>query len=176
MDNLISPTKTRLFIAFVDMLGYAKLASHIHDPLQVFDLLDDLAKIIIRNVEATSGTVIKFIGDACLLVWQEECGDECVLSLRTMLSQCEAHLRKIGRTNTFRATVHFGEAAIGPFGAAPHQRIDVFGDSVNRAATLGKGLDGSGTIVSPQAFDKLSESTKTLFHRKAADKVYYSRG
>jgi class 3 adenylate cyclase len=169
-----TPARVNLFVAFVDMLGYAELARRTPDPLQLFDLMNDLAKIVVRNVEATSGVVIKFIGDACLLAFGVENADECVLSIRTLVAQCEQHLRQTGRRNKFKATVHFGEVAIGLFGLAPQQRIDVLGDPVNKAATLGNGIHRGGIILSTQAFERLSDSTKTLFRKTTSGDVYTS--
>ena len=170
-----SPARVNLFVAFVDMLGYAELARRTPDPLQLFDLMNDLAKIVVRNVEATSGVVIKFIGDACLLAFGEKNADECVLSIRTLVAQCEQHLRQTGRSNKFKATVHFGEVAIGLFGLAPQQRIDVLGDPVNKAATLGNGMHRGGIILSTQAFERLSDSTKTLFRKTTSGGCVYFR-
>jgi len=166
--------RANLFISFVDMMGYTVMARATPDPLQLFELLNDLAKITVRHVESSSGKVVKFIGDDSLLIYPEEMADACVLSIRALIEECERHLRRTGHDNVLRATVHFGEAAIGPFGPASHEATDVIGESVNIAATLGQGLHAGGLILSPPAFERLSPPVKKLFRRNESPEVFIS--
>jgi class 3 adenylate cyclase len=166
------PQKADLLVCFMDIQNFLAISHDVSDPLKLFDLLNAMARSIIEEVEGTPGLVIKFIGDACLIVFPEDAVDAGVGILLSIKAKVEKLLSNLGYPNRLRVTAHFGEAAIGPYGFGRHIRMDVFGDCVNTAAMLGRGEHKGRLIISPQAFRKLSPQTRKKFHKHTPPIVY----
>ena len=171
-STITTPTRVDLLISFMDIQGFLGIAKAQHDLTKLFDLLNNWAKIIIKDVEQARGRVVKFIGDACLIVFAEEDADLGVQTLISLKAKAEAFLLDQGFKNKIKVTGHVGEAVMGPFGAGNCRSIDVFGDSVNIASTLERSDHHGRLILSPQAFRKLSSSTRKLFHKYTPPIVY----
>jgi class 3 adenylate cyclase len=171
-STLTTPVKVNALICFIDIQGFRSITQAVPDPLQIFDLLNGFARIPVAVAERTSGRVVKFIGDSCLLIYPEESADEGVQAIMTMKADCEAYLQSRGFSNKLQVTVHFGEIAVGLFGTGHCRGLDVMGDSVNTAATLEKSGHRGRLILSAQAFRKLAPPTRRLFHKFTEPVVY----
>ncbi|HET6484950.1 MAG TPA: adenylate/guanylate cyclase domain-containing protein [Spirochaetia bacterium] len=171
-SRVTTPQRVSLLISFLDIQGFLGISQKLNDPLDLFALLDDLAKMIIHDVDASSGRVIKLIGDSALVVYPEEAIDRGVNALLALKTRLEEDLSRRGFSNRLRMTAHFGEAAIGLLGEGQCRHLDVLGDSVNTAAMLERTGHGGRLILSPQAFRRLSSSTRKLFHRFTPPQVY----
>lgn len=64
--------------------------------------------------------------------------------------------------------VHFGPVMAGPIGTRTDKRLDVFGETVNIAATLKAG----GIAITPQVFRKLAPETRKLFKKHTPPITY----
>ena len=170
--SIKKPTKVNLLVSFMDIENFMSIAHGVPDSLKLFEMLNEMARAIIEEFEGTPGLVIKFIGDACLAVFPEAAADAGVLVLLAVKEKVEKLLSGFGFKNRLRVTAHFGEAAIGPYGWGDHVRLDVFGDSVQIAATLGRSEHKGRLIISPQAFRKLSSKTRKMFHKYTPPIVY----
>jgi class 3 adenylate cyclase len=171
-STITTPTRVTLLISFMDIQGFLGIAQAQHDLTKLFDLLNNWAGIIIKDVERAHGRVVKFIGDACLIVFAEEDADLGVQTLVSLKAKAEAFLREQGFKNRIKVTGHVGEAVMGAFGTGNCTSIDVFGDSVNIASTLERSDHHGRFVLSPQAFRKLSPSTRKLFHKYTPPVVY----
>ncbi len=140
----------------MDIENFTAISRSVKDPLRLFDILNDMAKIIIGKVEGTRGTVVKFIGDACIIVFPDDAVDEGVRTLLDIKGSVEGFFRGLGFSNKLSVGAHFGEAAMGEYGCGSHVRIDVFGESVNIAAMVDRGGHKGRFVISPQAFRTLS--------------------
>jgi class 3 adenylate cyclase len=67
-----------------------------------------------------------------------------------------------------RIKAHFGAAVCGPIGTKTEKRFDVYGQSVNTAATL----KSNGMAISPQVFRKLDPETRKLFKKHTLPVTY----
>ena len=67
--KITRPTTTSLLISFMDIQGFLRIAQVQRDLIMLFELLNGWATIIIDEVERAGGRVVKFIGDACLIVF-----------------------------------------------------------------------------------------------------------
>jgi class 3 adenylate cyclase len=172
ITDISEPRRTNLLISFIDIMNFAAISHKLSDSVAVFNLLNEFAKTILGLVEKTSGHVVKFIGDACLLVFPEESVDEGVLAVMEIRKQCEELFTRRSIPTALRINIHFGEVAIGLLGDEKHARIDIMGDSVNVAATLGRGEHRGKILISPQTFRKLSPGTRKLFHKYTPPILY----
>jgi class 3 adenylate cyclase len=171
-SKVTTPQRATLLISFMDIQGFLSIAQKVQDSLEVFDLLNGWAGVVTPIVSRAGGYLVKFIGDACLMIFPEDSVDKGVLGIMELKAASEKYFNQKGFSNKLRATAHFGEVVVGPFGVAPHQAVDVLGDTVNTAASLEK-VDRRGQlIISPQAFRKLSPSTRKLFHKYTPPVVY----
>jgi class 3 adenylate cyclase len=172
LTKVDAPQKGNFLIAFADIQNFTGISLSIADSISLFDLLNGAALIAAGCVAATSGKIIKFIGDECLLIFPEDAADAGTKCMLSMKKRIEAYLSGKGFSNKLKITVHFGEAAVGLFGQAPDRRLDIIGDSVNIASTLGRGEHRGRLVISPQAFRRLSPETRKAFHKYTPPIVY----
>ncbi len=172
LTRIDAPEKGNFLVSFADIEGFLGISTSLSDPIELFDLLNGVAAVASECVAQTTGTIVKFIGDACLSVFPEDAVDAGILCLLDLKKRTEALLSRRGFKNRLRISAHFGEAAIGQFGRAPDRRLDIFGQSVNVASGLGRGDHRGRLIISPQAFRKLSTESRRIFHKYTPPIVY----
>ncbi len=172
ISKVTTPRKVSLLISFLDIQGFLGIARKLEDPLDLFAFLGEFARMVVDEVEASGGRVIKFIGDSALLVYPEEAVDQGVRALLSLKASFEHELSDRGFPNKLRITAHFGEAALGLFGAGHCRQLDVLGDAVNTAAMLGRSGHEGRLVISPQAFRRLAPGTRKLFHKYTPPQVY----
>ena len=175
MDDLSaisSVRKINLLICFYDIENFASIARDRPDPVEIFDILNGMAKITHGKIDGSPGHVVKFIGDSALLIFPEGAEDEGVNLLLQLKDELETFFGRQGCSTRTRFNVHFGEVAVGPFGVGRRVSLDVFGDSVNTAAMLGRGQHRGRFVISPEAFAHLSAATQKRFHRYTPPIVY----
>jgi class 3 adenylate cyclase len=170
--KVTKPEEGSFLIAFADIQNFGTISKALPDPVQLFDLLNSWAKIIIEAIDKTPGRVLKFIGDECLMIFPDDAIDAGVLALLSIKEQVEKHFKNNGLPNKMRITAHYGEAAVGQFGTGSMKSIDIIGDSVNVAASLSRGDHRGRLIISPQVFRKLAASTRKAFHKYTPPLVY----
>lgn len=156
ISAISKPQKADLLVSFLDIQNFSGISRTLPDPLALFDLLDSVAVLMTRELEGAGGYVVKFIGDECLAVFPEDLADRGIGALAAAKRGVQRHLGDRGFPSMLRVTAHFGEVAIGPFGEGRSRQLDVIGDTVNIAASLGRGEHRGRLIISPQVFRKLS--------------------
>ena len=124
-------------------------------------------------VDTTEGTIVKYIGDACLVIYPGHAADAGVRNLLTLKEKTDSHIQAQGFRSRLAGAAHYGEATIGPFG--PDKRLDVFGESVNRAALTERGDQRSDFVITPEAFRRLESETRRLFRKHTPPIVYLAR-
>ena len=167
--------KTDMLVSFLDLQGFGSIAHVIKDPVELFTFMNGWASTIIKEVEGTSGGVLKFIGDECLVIFPEDSVDSGIGSLLSIKKKTEAYFKEKGFSCKLRVTAHFGEVAIGLLGEGSFQCVDIIGEVVNTAATLGRGEQGGQFVISPQTFRKLSASVRKNFQKHTPPIVYVAK-
>jgi adenylate cyclase len=170
--SITSPRRVNLLISFMDIQGFRSISGTTGDLLQLFDLLNGWATIIVKHVDQAGGRVMKFIGDSCLIIFPEDEADRGVRAMLTVKQEVEAYFKSKGFPNKVRTTAHVGEAVLGQFGAGSCKQLDVFGDSVNTAASLERADRAGRLTISAQAFRRLSPTTRKFFHKYTPPVVY----
>ena len=162
-------TEIPLLIAFVDLTRFFVQSQRVTDA-DLADTLDDFYECVTARVEKSGGRVVKFLGDAALIVFPEDAVDRGVEALLDVKEAVDDLME--GRRWDCRLAVkaHFGTAVAGPFGGAGAKRYDVIGKAVNTTATL----EGSGVTLSVSAFRKLGPELRRRF-RKHTPAVTYIR-
>jgi class 3 adenylate cyclase len=164
MSNLVAAADRRievnLLVAFVGTTGFALQSTRVTDD-EIADVIDGYYRLIAERTSAAGGRVVKFMGDAALVVFDADDADRGVAALLDLKPAVDRHFES--HAWDCRATVkaHVGTAIAGPYGPDDDRRFDVIGKTVNTAAML----DASGIALSTEAFRKLSPATRQRFKK-----------
>jgi adenylate cyclase len=159
-------SRTPLLIVFLDLDGY-KVACEQRADLEVADTIDDYYDRVAGAVHTAGGRVVKFIGDASLIVFPERAIDAGIRMLLDLVPRIDAFMRERGWPCRLRAKAHFGTVVAGEFGSTGAARFDVMGREVNEAALM----SSAGIAVSAAALSRLSSDTRTRIGRYAQGSV-----
>jgi len=133
----------RAAIAFFDMRGFTQLsASHPRD--EVLDLLNDVFAVLVAEVQAQGGEVLKFMGDGMLAVFlDEDPAKACHAALASGRACLEGvdivHARRIAQDQAATRVgigLHHGDVMYGNIGAPGRLDFTVIGPAVNLAARV----------------------------------------
>jgi len=161
------PEDRQLLVAFFDLTSFARFAQS-RSSREVFDTLSDYYEFVGNLVEGSGGKVIKFIGDAGLVVYPEDKVNAGVLALKELKDRGDAWLEDRGTPCRNVVTIDFGPVVTGPIGTRSEKRLDVFGHTVNTAATL----RSNGFAMTPQVFRKLAPDTRKRFKKHTPPVTY----
>ena len=160
-------SETPLLIVFLDLSRFSAQSLRQTDA-ELADILDLYYERVATAVTTAGGVVVKFIGDAALVVFPEHAVDQGVAMLLDLKNSVDKLMAECGWECRFTAKVHFGTAIAGPFGAGGAKRYDVIGKAVNTAAML----DSAGVTLSVEAFRKLGRDLRTHFKKHSAPITY----
>ena len=124
-------------ILFMDVHNYSiafnALTENPHSFLQ--EMYERLGDIVVEH----KGEIVKYMGDAMLCVFpagRENEAVECSLKMRRAFSAIVSR-RGLPPDTELEVGIGSGEVATGVFGHRTLRQRDVFGEEVNRAATIG---------------------------------------
>lgn len=171
MDGTLAPaardrSETPLLIAFADLTRYAMQSQLVSDDT-LAETIDAHYQRVAAHVEP-HGRVVKFIGDAALVVFPEAAADAGVRALLALKEEVDRSFEQIGWLCRMTIKVHFGRAIAGDYGPASGKRYDVIGRAVNAAAML----DSTGVALSAEAFRKLSPELRKRFKKHTPTITY----
>ena len=162
--------QTSLLVAFVDLTRFKVQVQNSGD-LAVAETLDAYYELVAQAVTAAGGTLVKFIGDAALIVFAEGRIDAGVAMLLDLKDHVDQWMAERGWECRLTVKAHFGPVVAGPMGARGDKRYDVIGKTVNTAAIL----QSQGVTLSAEAFRALGPELRTRF-KKHTPPVTYIRG
>ena len=149
-----------LGVAFFDLSRIAEWASSNEDIL-VADFLQKFYELAARHIEPTGGRIVKFMGDAGLVVFPTEGIQDGIFALCALAHNARECARGFGLDAYLNVNVHVGPVVAGQFGSPGAKRFDVIGKTVNIAARLGR----RGVTLSPQAFRCLNPEGRERFEK-----------
>lgn len=155
-------------VAFFDLSRMAEWASTGGD-IAVANFLQQFYELSAKCLEPAGIRIVKFIGDAGLVVMDEDSIDEAVLALVDLCLRATELALEAGFDSWLNVNLHVGPVIAGEFGPPNTKRFDVIGKTVNVAARLGR----RGFTLSAQAFRCLSPKTRESF-KKMKPPVNYS--
>jgi adenylate cyclase len=148
-------TRSPMLVVFLDLDGYKNACEERID-LEVAEMIDDYYDRVATAVQTAGGRVVKFIGDAALIVFSERAIDAGVGMLFDIVPRVDTFMRERGWKCRLRAKAHFGDVIAGEFGSTGVARFDVMGKEVNNTALM----PTDGIAVSPAALERLSAKTR----------------
>jgi len=161
------PTERELLIGFYDLFGWMRLTDRV-EPARLLETMAGYFTCTGRIVEEAGGRLIKTIGDAGLAVFPAELVDAGVLAFQAVQSQGDAWLAEQGIASHAIVKLHLGPVAIGLVGGPGREIVDVYGKTVNVAATL----SSTGLAMTPAVFRRLAPATRTLFKKHTPPITY----
>ncbi|MBI3038337.1 adenylate/guanylate cyclase domain-containing protein [bacterium] len=158
--NPLSPTQEDVLVSFTDFTLYMKTTQEL-TAVEDFELMRGFFSLAGRIIEPAGGRLIKPMGDAAMIVFPAEKVDEGVKALIRVKEEADSYMQKRKFPCRLVVKAHFGPAALGPMGTDTWSIPDVYGQTVNSAATL----VSRGMAITPQVFRKLSPQTRSLFKK-----------
>ena len=149
-----------LGIAFFDFSRFAEWASPQEDA-RVARLLQEFYLLSAQALTSAGATVVKFMGDAGLAVFEPEAAEAAILALCELTRSARQKALEHGFDAYLNVNIHVGPAVAGPFGPKGGERFDVIGKTVNVAARLGR----RRVTLSPQAFRTLGPEARQQFEK-----------
>ena len=156
-----------LLIVFADLTRYTAETERNPDR-EVARIMDAFYERVAARVEPASGRIVKFIGDAALIVFPESAVDRAIPALLDLKDDIDAFFPETGWECRINIKAHIGSVIAGPYGGASDKRFDILGRAVNRTARL----KGAGVVLSAEAFHKLGPELRARFAVKEATGTY----
>jgi class 3 adenylate cyclase len=160
-------SETPLLIAFVDLTRFAVQSQRTSDR-ELAETLDAYYEHVEAAIRTGGGDVIKFMGDAALVVFPAAGVDRGVEALLDLKESVDALMTRHGWDCRLVVKAHFGTVIAGPFGAAGDKSRDVIGKAVNVTAML----EATGVTLSVEAFRQLSPGMRTRFKKHTPPVTY----
>lgn len=158
-------------VACSDLTGYIRLAKSGAEE-QTFRLLNDFAELTGDIIEGAGGQVIKFMGDAALILFTEEKVNEGITALLRLQREGDEFLAAKSVSCRQHIRAHYGPVVIGELGTRTDKRIDVLGANVNAMFLL----KTSGFTITPEVFRKLNAHSRTYFKKHTPPITYIPTG
>jgi adenylate cyclase len=149
-----------LGVAFFDLSRLSEWANSEQDEL-VATYFQSFYQLGADHIEPAGGRIVKFIGDAGLVVFDIADAESTILALCEFSREARASAREFGFDTYLNVNIHVGPVLTGTFGPSGLERFDVLGKTVNIAARLGR----RGITLSAQAFRTLSEDGRKRFEK-----------
>lgn len=170
MSTWIDPSERaemRLLISFVDLTRFSAQSRRLSDQ-QIADVMDEMYRRVGAAIDGAGGRVVKFIGDASLIVFHEEDADGGVTALLALKDELDGYFHGLGWECRAAVKIHAGSAVAGPYGLG--RTFDLLGNDVNTCAML----QSPGVALSVEAFRSLSPELRQRF-KKHTPPVCYIR-
>ena len=162
---LDSPLQVNVLVAMCDCSRFMQSTKG-RSSTDLFADLNDFYLLTEDAVQAAGGLVVKFMGDAALVLFPEELADQGIMALLDLKASIDRWLQDRPIANSLHVNVHFGEVTLGRMGRAGN--LDVIGETVHIAATLGS----RSFALSQQAFRQLTPEHRQLFHKFTPPVLY----
>lgn len=154
-------------VASSDLSNFARFARQLSE-IDLFAMLSQYYELIGDIIGRANGRVIKFTGDANLLLFPSDSIDEGVLALLSLKEKGDEWLNRKNIPSRHHLKAHFGSVVCGEIGTRKDKRFDIFGSTVN-TMFLQKTY---GFSMTPQLFRKLSNDTRKHFKKHTPPVTY----
>ncbi len=149
-----------LGVAFFDFSRMAEWASSEQDE-RIAEFFQSFYSLAASHLEPAGGRIVKFIGDAGLVVFDVDDAETAIFALCELARDGRELARAQGLDAYLNVNVHVGPVVTGTFGPPGLERFDVIGKTVNIAARLGR----RGITLSTQAFRTLTAEGRERFEK-----------
>ena len=150
-------------VLFIDIRGFTTMSENL-SPEEVVNILNEYFAVVTDAVFKNKGTIDKFIGDACMAVFNSPFDlDDYVYRavhtgwdiLQSGQKLQETLMEKYGRTINFGIGVNCGEAVIGNIGCEFRMDYTAIGDTVNTSSRLESNAKAGQLLISEEVLRRL---------------------
>jgi class 3 adenylate cyclase len=167
--DLRLPCEQELLIGFYDLKGFMRFAEA-SEPIHVLELMAGYFALTAKIVQGAGGRLIKTLGDAGLVAFPANAADAGVKAMQAVQHEGSEWLASHGYRSRAVVKLHLGPVAVGKVGSPDEEIIDVYGKTVNVAASL----PSTGLAMSPAVFRNLQPETRQLFKKHTPPITYIS--
>lgn len=136
---------------FTDVRGFTNLSEKL-EPEEVTDIMNKALTVQVECIQAHGGMVDKFIGDACMAIFNspldldehEQRAVACAQDMRTAIRMLQ---KELPEPVAIGIGVNTGEAVIGNMGSDSRFDYSAIGDAVNTAARLESATKEAGVDI-----------------------------
>ena len=162
--------ETERLIVLIDLAGFAKIFQTRTD-IEVATWLQAFYTACDEGITRHGGTVIKFMGDACLSVFAKEGAVAAVTAVRELQVAVEALAREHRMSvSSLGANLHVATIVEGDFGGASRRGRDIIGRGVNQTFMLGH---GAGVRISEPVYRALPSSARSPWRKHKPPAIYH---
>ena len=157
---------------FTDVRGFTNLSEKLA-PEEVTEIMNKVLTEQVKCIQAHGGMVDKFIGDACMAIFNaplsidehEKRAVACAQDMRTAIRMLQ---KKLSEPIAIGIGVNTGEAVIGNMGSDSRFDYSAIGDAVNTAARLESATKEVGVdiLIGESTYKKLSRDVQASFVRE----------
>jgi adenylate cyclase len=159
--------ETEGLVVFLDISRFMSVMKRITE-LEATQQLNEFYRKVSTATKSAHGDVVKYTGDGALLFFEREHADPAVVALLQLQRDVEQWLAGLGWDCRLKVQAHYGPTVAGMFDDGERVFFDVFGATVNTAATL----ESAGFSLTAQAFRQLTPATRTQFKKHTPPVTY----
>jgi class 3 adenylate cyclase len=152
----------KLVLLVVDLAGYARWASTL-SALPLAEFVDGWYRRCAAETSARGGRIVKFMGDACLAIFEPDAARAAVGAARALADP------PAGEQLRASANVHIATVAAGDFGPDEDARFDVIGAGVNHLFLMG---GAPGIRVSEPVYRQLPNEERAQWRKHRPPATY----
>lgn len=154
---------------FTDVRGFTALSEKLK-PEEVTDIMNKVLTVQVHCIKAHGGMVDKFIGDACMAIFNspldleghEKRAVACAQDMRTAIRMLQNELPE---PIAIGIGINTGEAVVGNMGSDTRFDYSAIGDAVNTAARLESATKDAGMdiLIGESTADKVLETIPVVY-------------
>jgi class 3 adenylate cyclase len=156
-------------IMVIDLAGFTKAAQSAGD-VKIVEFLQDYYAACEEVLNKKDGTVIKFMGDACLSMFAPEHAKFAVEALLELQQRVKDIAERHQLTIVLGANVHQASVIEMEFGRGAVRWKDIIGRGVNQTFLIGR---GPGIRISEPVYRALPDAMRSPWTRHKPPAVYH---
>jgi adenylate cyclase len=151
-----------------DLAGFSRAVGPL-STVELAELVNRFYAVASALIESRGGRVVKFVGDGCLAVFEEDAAPIAVACAVEFADVARELRREFGVAFDVGANVHLATIVEGTFGAGGSAAFDVMGAGVLHAFRMGA---GKGTRISEPVYRKLPNDQRPGWRKHQPPATY----
>jgi adenylate cyclase len=168
INTALPRREARRVILVADLAGFTRAVGPL-ESTALAELVHRFYTAAAARVEDHGGRVVKFVGDGCLALFDEDAAPVAVACARDLGVAVLELGSEFGISLDVGANVHMATIIEGEYGAGRSAAFDVIGAGVIHAYRMG---GGPGIRISEPVFRRLPNDQRGAWHKRQAPATY----